>query len=367
MKLRDLILRRPNSIRFLKDYHRIVIFSGLLAAAVISLTDCQPAGLNLTSDMLGPMKITGITPRYHSATVTGEAALVGTSIIQYRRSGASSWQSASSSTSDGTVSADITDLESNTTYEVRISADSDNGPSETFTTKKEIQLYNMSFDDWCKDGSKWCCYGDINDDSKKIWANNNECTVNHGKNVASPEGSDIVSGNAVKLVSQAVTGQLVTGCLFTGLSGCISVNGMTATLNMGIPFTDRPTALQGYAKYISEPINYAKAPHTNKKGTPDSGRLFVLLTDWDAPFAVKPSNIRIDFNHKTNSSIIGYGEMIFEGTDERYKQFTIPIEYYSDNTPKYVVICGTSSALGVYFTGGTGSTLLLDDFRFIYD
>ena len=59
--------------------------------------------------------------------------------------------------------------------------------------------------------------------------------------------------------------------------------------------------------------------------------------------------------------------MLFEGTDEHYNQFTIPIEYYSDSTPKYVVICGTSSALGVYFTGGKGSTLYLDEFEFIYE
>ena len=103
----------------------------------------------------GQMKITGITPRYHSATVTGEASLVGTSIIQYRRSGASSWQPVSSSTSGDTVSAVITDLADNTAYEVCISAGSVNGPAETFTTKKEIQLYNMSFDDWWKEGNKW--------------------------------------------------------------------------------------------------------------------------------------------------------------------------------------------------------------------
>lgn len=367
MKLKDFILRLSNNTRFLKDFHIIFIFSGLLAAAVISLTNCQPVGPDLTSEMpSGQMKITGITPRYHSATVTGEASLVGTSIIQYRRSGASSWQPVSSSTSGDTVSAVITDLADNTAYEVCISAGSVNGPAETFTTKKEIQLYNMSFDDWWKEGNKWCCYGDAGD-SEKIWENTNEATVGYGKDAASPEESDVVSGKAVKLVSQAVTGQLVTGCLFTGLSGCISVNGMTATLNMGIPFTDRPTALQGYAKYISEPINYAKAPHTNKKGTPDSGRLFVLLTDRDSSLVVTPPNIRIVFNHKTNSSIIGYGEKIFEGTDEAYKEFTIPIEYYSDSTPKYVVICGTSSLLGVFFTGGAGSTLYLDEFKFIYD
>ncbi|MBO4571412.1 MAG: PCMD domain-containing protein [Bacteroidales bacterium] len=327
----------------------------------------KPVGLSLTSDMLyGPMKITGITPRYHSATVTGEAAFVGTSIIQYRKSGASSWQSASSSTSGGTVSADITGLAENTTYEVRISAGSVDGPSETFTTKKEIQLYNMSFENWCKEGMKWCCYGDASH-SEKIWANTDEATADYGKDVVSPEESDVVSGKAVKLISQVLMGQLVTGCLFTGLPGCINVHGITATLNMGIPFTDRPTALQGWAKYISETINYAKAPNMDKIGTPDSGRLFVLLTDWDSPFSVTPSNTRIDFNHNTNDSIIGFGEMLFEDTEGIYKLFTIPIEYYSDRTPKYVVICGTSSALGVFFTGGEGSTLYLDEFRFIYD
>ena len=346
-------------------------FSGLMAAAVMSFTNCHPeekVGPNLTSDMLlDSIKITGITPKYHSATITGKAAVVDTSIIQYRRSGDSSWSDATSSTTDGTVSADITGLYDNTTYEVRISSGSVNGPSETFTTKKENQLYNMSFDTWSKDGSSWCCYNLDGRDSEKIWENANNATAGLGYNCTSPEEDDVISGKAVKLVSNVVFGQLIAGFLFTGLSGSFSGTPTSATIKMGIPFTDRPAALTGWAKYIVDTIYYAKAPHMSKIGTLDSGRLFVLLTDWDSPFAVKPSQTRIDFNHETNSSIIGYGEKLFESTDESYNEFTIPIEYYSDSTPNYVVICATSSTNGIFYTGGEGSTLYLDEFKFVYE
>lgn len=331
----------------------------------------KPVGLTVTSDMLfGSMKITSMTAKCHKATIVGEAAAVGTSVIQYRKSGAGSWTSASSTVSGSTVTAELTGLDDNTTYEVRVSAGSVNGPSKTFTTKKEgAQLYNMSFDNWYKDGSKWRCYPSGASDSEKIWANANDATtyLGFGDNGASPEESNVVSGKATKLISQVIAGNFAAGSLFTGSFGSFSVLSGKATIYMGIPFTDRPDALEGWAKYISKTIDNADKSHSNEKGKSDSGRVFVLLTNWNSSFAVTPPNTLIDFNHNTNSSIIGYGEKLFKSTDSKYNEFTIPIEYYSDSTPTYVVVCGASSALGDYFTGGKGSTLYIDEFKFIYE
>ena len=49
-----------------------------------------------------------------------------------------------------------------------------------------------------------------------------------------------------------------------------------------------------------------------------------------------------------------------------YEKFVIDIEYRNDRTPKYVVIVAASSVLGDYFTGGDGSALYIDEFRFNY-
>ena len=57
----------------------------------------------------------------------------------------------------------------------------------------------------------------------------------------------------------------------------------------------------------------------------------------------------------------------FQGTYmDDYEKFVIDIEYRNDRTPKYVVIVAASSVLGDYFTGGDGSALYLDEFRFNY-
>ena len=49
------------------------------------------------------------------------------------------------------------------------------------------------------------------------------------------------------------------------------------------------------------------------------------------------------------------------------KDFSINIQYRNERIPKWVSIIATSSALGDYFTGGTGSILYLDEFCFVYE
>jgi hypothetical protein len=64
--------------------------------------------------------------------------------------------------------------------------------------------------------------------------------------------------------------------------------------------------------------------------------------------------------------VIGYGIVTFDHEMAGYEKFTINIEYRNARTPRYLVIVGASSRLGDYFTGGDGSTLYLDEFKFNY-
>ena len=54
---------------------------------------------------------------------------------------------------------------------------------------------------------------------------------------------------ALKLQTQNVAGKLAAGSLFTGKMGQINIWKMSADLEWGIPFTERPAALEGYACY----------------------------------------------------------------------------------------------------------------------
>ena len=48
--------------------------------------------------------------------------------------------------------------------------------------------------------------------------------------------------------------------------------------------------------------------------------------------------------------------------------FNIPVEYrYTNRKPTAIIIVASSSKYGDYFSGGTGSTMWLDDFELVYE
>jgi len=246
--------------------------------------------------------------------------------------------------------------------------------TKTTAVTDDGQLYNMGFDLWCYDDD-----GDVvlydslaTDDQKRVWGSANASTASFGKPTCTPDSVMVaVEGlgkYAVKLKTQLIDAlvvkKLAAGSIFTGSMGSTNLIKMTATLNWGIPFTLRPKALEGYACYMPKKINVANKPYEDKKGELDVGHVFVLLTDWNKQFTVDPAkNQFVDFD---DEHVIGFGKVTFDHSMNGYEKFTIDIEYRDDRTPKFVVIVGSSSAFGDYFTGGEGSTLYLDEFRFLY-
>ena len=235
------------------------------------------------------------------------------------------------------------------------------------------QLYNMGFDLWCYDGGDPEFYDSLaTDDQKKVWGSANSSTASFGKPTCTPDSVMVaVEGEgkyAVKLQTQlinaVITKKLAAGSIFTGSMGSVSLTSLTATLKWGIPFTLKPKALEGYACYQPKSINVADKAHGDLKGTLDKGHVFVMLTDWDKQFTVDPAKEK--FVAEDDEHVIGYGKVTFETVMEGYEKFRIDIDYRDDRTPKFVVIVGSSSVLGDYFTGGEGSTLYLDEFKFIY-
>jgi len=247
-------------------------------------------------------------------------------------------------------------------------------PAPIPSRAEEGQLYNMSLDEWSKSGSVEKCYGaDVNDQDRTVWGSANEATAILGIQNCVPESSKVaVSGNgkrAAKIQSKYINAVLVkkfaAGTLFTGQMGTINILKGNASLKWGVPFTKRPKSLEGFACYQPVAISHVKSPYENKMGKMDTGVIYVVLGDWNGQVTIDPAeSMFLDVNN--DPAIIGYGIVSYNSHMDDYKKFTINIDYRSDRTPTRAIIVASSSELGDFFTGGDGSTLYLDELRFIY-
>ncbi|MBO4268057.1 MAG: PCMD domain-containing protein [Bacteroidaceae bacterium] len=248
------------------------------------------------------------------------------------------------------------------------------GDSESRITTPDGQLYNMNFDFWSREGSNEFCYAsDATDAEKRVWGSPNSTTAFLGKPTCVPERDFVAAAGpgktAVKLqtrmVNALIAKKLASGCLFTGQMGNISISTMNASLKWGVPFTLRPKSMEGYACYKPVAVSNAQPPYEHRLGETDNAHVFVILCDWTEQFTVDPA-LSSFVDPDNDPAIIGYGKVTFDHTMSGYEQFSVSIEYRNDRIPKYLVIVASSSALGDCFTGGDGSTLYLDEFRFTY-
>jgi hypothetical protein len=113
-------------------------------------------------------------------------------------------------------------------------------------------------------------------------------------------------------------------------------------------------------------ITDADAAHSSLKGQMDTGHVIMILTDWEEPFHVISLDAK-NVEFENDPSIIAYGRYALSESTNGFIELELPLEYRSERTPRYLVIVGSSSALGDYFTGGRGSTLWLDDFSLVYE
>ena len=290
----------------------------------------------------------------------------GEPYFQYRKSGEEAWTDLKEVTVSGTsVTASATGLEPGTQYDVRL-VDGTSSVEDVFTTEEALQLHNLSFDAWWQDGKVW--YPDESA-SYQIWDSANPGSGGFGIIPTTPESSDVaVSGegkNAARLESKKALIVLAAGNIYTGKFGATS--GLGASLDWGVPFTSRPLALKGYYKYQPKTIDMAKDPYTGLKGQSDTCQIMIFLTDWDQPFTVN-TNTGTFVDLDNDPSIIAFGKLEDSRSMSGYEQFEIELDYRDTvRKPKYIVITACSSKYGDYFTGGVGSTLLVDEFELLYE
>ena len=253
--------------------------------------------------------------------------------------------------------------------EVYVAPKPDDPTPDEPTYKDGPQLYNMGFDLWSKEDGYDVCYGaGATADEKATWGSANKTTAMLGLPTVGPEKSFLaVEGEgktALKLQTRSILGKLAAGSLFNGELYKINIWTMSAELLWGIPFTQRPKVLDGYACYQPKKIDITQSPYNDMKGKLDNGSIAVYLTDWPEPFRVSPPESLVD--PENDEHIIGYGKLIFDKEMDKYEPFRLEIKYRNDRTPKYVTVVISSSALGDYFTGGEGTVFYLDEFKFLY-
>ena len=296
--------------------------------------------------------------------------------FQWRKASDPDWKdftgNVSANPASRTYSADIRGLEPETEYVFRaVTVEDKETKVLSFTTEKEETLHNMSFDYWWTDGK-----APMPNQSSEyhIWDSANPGTASFGITPTVPEETHLAKEGegkkAAKLVSQkaSLLGGLINtfaaGNLYTGSFVKAVVNPQGAELDWGVPFNARPIALKGYFDYLPQTVNYGEE---DMLGKTDICQIQIMLTDWDEPFHVNTSTSYF-VDPAKDPGIIAYGCMEYGQATEGYKEFTIKLDYRStERTPKYIVIVAAASKYGDYFTGGDGSTLYLDEFKFVYD
>lgn len=302
--------------------------------------------------------------------------------FEYKALADEEWTSiAAQADGENSFKATLSNLNPTTEYSYRMVYTVDNAEgfvsnTSSFTTESQELVPNLSFDDWCSvsTGSiikKTTYYAAVSADDL-YWDSGNAGANTMGTvNPTRPEETDVVSGKAAKLMSTTAAGQFAAGSLFTGKFGSASISPLGAKLDFGRPFTGRPSQLKGYYKYNPGNIDYIKTDRVSavQKGDRDLCSIYILLADWNSPFAVSTGDdVFVDIN---DPSVIAYGELEAGKTSPEsmagYEEFTIDIKYRDiTRKPTYILIVCSSSKYGDYFIGSTKSVLLIDEFQLIY-
>ena len=273
-------------------------------------------------------------------------------------------------------------LDVNTTYVYRATSDKDKADAKPaaeveFTTyATEGTLKNMSLDDWYNEGDAY--YPNASSNAEDwVWDTANGGTKSLSLYPTNPESTIVaVTGankKAAKMVSAYKT-KFAAGNIYTGKFSKVNLTQMGAELEWGVPFTSRPLALKGWFRYEPAAINYVSSGYEHLEGQPDLCQIQMFLTDWSSPFLVKAYSSGSTFVDFSADYILAHGEIVTNenttskpGAVNGYIPFVIPIVYRSLEQPTYIVISAAASRYGDYFTGGTGSTLYLDELEFVYD
>lgn len=292
--------------------------------------------------------------------------------LQWKTASATNWTEVANSAltiSGDDLSYKLTGLTANTKYTYRfayITEDEEVYSGESnFTTEKQTTLYNGGFEDWYQVDN----YYSPNSSGVSYWDTSNPGSASFNYVVTSPESSFVHSGSkSAKLESKYAVIKLAAGSIYTGVFG--KVSGTSATINWGVPFTGRPTALKGYICYAPGSVNQGNKPSV--AGAPNSGEndhcgVRIALMTKSVTINNSTSNWYFP-DWEKDDFIVAYGYYEQSESDNgNWREITIPLEYHSlTKKPTHILVTAASSAYGDYFYGSDSSCLYLDDFELVY-
>lgn len=299
------------------------------------------------------------------ATVKGSVQSGKIPTVEYRKQGASDWNTvpaANVTTSGTSFTATLTGLSGSTTYNYRVTIDGVAGSEQSFTTVAPVALENGSMENWSQDGKIW--YPNAAG-ANPFWGTGNPGAANFIGNLTTAT-DESVKGKAALLETKDAIIKLGAGNIFTG---DFELEGLNGLLHFGRSFSSFPTSLRLYYKYTPATIDMIGdnvGDLASLKGQTDMFQIYIALSDKIYEIHNDPKNRQLfDPN---DSGIIAYGEFTSSQSVTSYKQLEIPLEYrYTDRTPKYIIIVASSSKYGDYYIGGVGSKLWLDEMELVYE
>lgn len=241
------------------------------------------------------------------------------------------------------------------------------------------QLPNSGFEDWNTSNKVYLV---CTSESDMFWDTGNHGSSTLNKNVTTPATDIKHSGSySAKLQSQFVgfgsIGKFAAGNIFIGKY--LATNGTNGVLGWGRPFPYSPRELRGYVKYTPATVGYTNSGAPDIiKGQPDKGIIYIALlnndktTDnSDTNYPDYPVVVRTADAHlfkKEAANVIAYGELVLDKATagNGMVEFSIPLTYYRQEKPSYIMITASASKGGDYFAGADGSVMYLDDLQLVY-
>lgn len=305
------------------------------------------------------------------AWIYGQAEEGKESCIEYRIAGDTEWLRVPESETvrdGGDFYVRLTGLTPNTAYEARAVSGEETGAVLDFTTGSVVQLPNSNFDDWWLNGKVWNPWLE---GGTPYWDTGNKGATTLGQSNTVPTDDTVDGvGKAAMLQSKFVgfgsLGKLAAGNIFVG--SYVRTDGTNGVLSFGREFSERPTRLTGYMKYKTADISSVSKGFEYMKGQPDTCIIWCALIDTDEPFEIRTNPNNRQLFNPDDDFVIAYGKYEISQDIDAYVPFEVVLDYKATNrVPKYILLTGSASKYGDFFTGANGAVLYLDNFELKYD
>lgn len=316
------------------------------------------------------------------AIITGEKPNGTEPVIEYKAEGESAWKTLAqeniNSTSTG-YSATIPNLSPSTTYNFTVTAGNSKVGEQSFTTTEMLQLENTSLDEWCTDVKNPKLLYPWAEGATPYWETGNKGATTVGNSNSVPtDDTSTGSGKAAYLESKYIVIKFAAGNIFTG--SYLRTDGTNGILGFGRPFKAFPAKLTFDYKYNSETINKVGDEALRyMEGRPDSCQIYITLwhigeNDYEEyngekfPLIIRTRPSERHLFSPNDKRVVAYAQLTQGNDVNEWTSHTLELKY-KDNTriPTHIQVVASSSKYGDYFTGGVGSTLVLDNLKLHYE